>query len=370
MIEIEMNFDNLYEGQVFKNYKELCAALEIEPATSNSKKAHFKKLNTYCSNHKEGQKIIIDEIYEYRKPYEDGRVGKYPEMRNLILRLLLLSDQEENRVVFPASTLLYKLNAVNINYATGKRLQKELGEHLNICKDLVDDFYESTHANLENALITHLNYLQERRFLFWRNTIMVCKNNSHARINDLGELEIDEEGRIVADITQDFREVTQEEREIILATEKKYLEELGCEKVNDLYRRGLNKTFYKKVYKVVRKRCNISFYFNAYDITFIRSNIEKELERTDLSFVQERNNLNKKVKERVLKNAEDRKETAENGDIRRADVKLRRSEDFIENVNKLIDTVIDMSAKNIVAELKSLNEKNSNKQKKGQHSSI
>ena len=124
------------------------------------------------------------------------------------------------------------------------------------------------------------------------------------------------------------------------------------------------------MYKVVRKRCNISFYFNAYDITFIRSNIEKELERTDLSFVQERNNLNKKVKERVLKNAEDRKESAENGDIRRADVKLRRSEDFIENVNKLIDTVIDMSAKNIVAELKSLNEKNSNKQKKGQHSSI
>ena len=370
MIEIEMNFDNLYEGQVFKNYKELCAALEIEPATSNSKRAHFKKLNTYCSHHKEGQKIIIDEIYEYRKPYEDGRVGRYPEMRNLILRLLLLSDQEENRVVFPISTLLYKLNAVNINYATGKRLQKELGEHLNICEDLVDDFYKSTHTNLENALITHLNYLQDRRFLFWRNTIMVCKNNSHARINDLGELEIDEEGRIVADITQDFREVTQEEREIILATEKKYLEELGCEKVNDLYRRGLNKTFYKKVYKVVRKRCNISFYFNAYDITFIRSNIEKELERTDLSFVQERNNLNKKVKERVLKNAEDRKEKAENRDIRRVDVKLRRSEDFIENINKLIDTVIDMSAKNIVAELKSLNEKNSNKQKNEQHSSI
>ena len=133
---------------------------------------------------------------------------------------------------------------------------------------------------------------------------------------------------------------------------------------------GLNKTFYKKVYKVVRRRCNISFYFNAYDITFIRSNIEKELERTDLSFMQERNNLNKKVKERVLKNAEDRKEKAENGDIRRADVKLRRSEDFIENINKLIDTVIDMSAKNIVAELKSLNEKNSNKQKNVQHSSI
>ena len=47
-----MNIDNLHEGQVFKNYKELCATLEIKPAGGDSKVAQFKDLDTYCKNHK------------------------------------------------------------------------------------------------------------------------------------------------------------------------------------------------------------------------------------------------------------------------------------------------------------------------------
>lgn len=53
---------------VIKNYKELCCLLEIEPTTSNSKKAQMKELSRFCSSHKEGQKIIIDEIYEIPLP--------------------------------------------------------------------------------------------------------------------------------------------------------------------------------------------------------------------------------------------------------------------------------------------------------------
>ena len=59
-----MKFENLHEGQVFKNYKELCATLEIEPTDGSSKRAQFKDLDTYCLYHKEGHKIIIDEIFD------------------------------------------------------------------------------------------------------------------------------------------------------------------------------------------------------------------------------------------------------------------------------------------------------------------
>ena len=70
-----MKITNLKNGQIFKNYKELCGALEIEPkkSGSNSYKAQFKELDRYCKYHKEGRKIVIDEIFQKEQPKVDNR---------------------------------------------------------------------------------------------------------------------------------------------------------------------------------------------------------------------------------------------------------------------------------------------------------
>ncbi|MEG2056807.1 MAG: hypothetical protein RRZ84_02715 [Romboutsia sp.] len=59
-----MKTQNLTVGQVLKNYKELCSVLDIKAEAGNSKKAQLKELNRYVNYHKEGNKFIIDEIYE------------------------------------------------------------------------------------------------------------------------------------------------------------------------------------------------------------------------------------------------------------------------------------------------------------------
>ena len=352
-----MNIENLKEGMVVKNYKELCKLLGLEPKKANSKKAQIKDMNTMFSFHTEGQKIIIDEIYEEAIPREDGRVGGYSEMRTLILRLLLLSKQSENRAVFPTSTLLRGINAVNINYATGKRNQEELGEYLDIDVEYIGEFYERTNSSLKGALETNLNDLQNGRFIFWSHVIMVCKNNSKLKKNELGEFEIDEEGNIVAEINQDFREATQEEKEKILKTEKEVLNSMGYESISEVFRHRVNKTFYKEVYRRLRKSCNISFYYLAYDITFIRSSIEKELMRIEnVSDLKEKYILNKKVKDKILANANKRVENSKGSKSIKGI--LRQSDDYIINISKLIDTVIDMSAENIVEDLKSISSSN------------
>ena len=68
---------------VIKNYKELCCLLEIEPTTSNSKKAQMKELGRFCSSHKEGQKIVIDKIYKTPLPKEDNvrNTKNYPQFK-------------------------------------------------------------------------------------------------------------------------------------------------------------------------------------------------------------------------------------------------------------------------------------------------
>lgn len=60
--------EELKVGQVFKNYKSICEWLGVEPSTGKSKQLHLKDFERYCLYHKEGQKFIIDEVFE--EPHE------------------------------------------------------------------------------------------------------------------------------------------------------------------------------------------------------------------------------------------------------------------------------------------------------------
>ena len=57
----------MLEKKTYKNYKELCKAMNWEIKDGNSKKAQFKELDTLCNYHKEGYKIIIDEMFDIKK---------------------------------------------------------------------------------------------------------------------------------------------------------------------------------------------------------------------------------------------------------------------------------------------------------------
>lgn len=59
-----MNIDNLAEGLVIKNYKELIALLGEEVKSGNAKIRQIKDLEQYCQYHKEGNKFIIEKIYK------------------------------------------------------------------------------------------------------------------------------------------------------------------------------------------------------------------------------------------------------------------------------------------------------------------
>ena len=347
-----MKFENLHEGQVFKNYKELCAALDIKPAGGDSKVAQFKDLDTYCEYHKEGHKIIIDEIFDEMKPRKDKRFGsEYKEMKELILRLLLTS-KESNRAIFSKPALLEGLGAINGNYATGRMNQKELGEHLEIKTEYVNDFYNTTHSNLKSAIETNLNALKKDNLILWGHTIMVCKNTPQIRLNELGEYKLDDYGRIVYEVRKNCRLATLDEKEFILKTEKQILNRMGYKNVGSVISHGRAEEFYDTVNLILKNKCNINNYYKAYEIIFSREMIEKELEKYSLDIEDKKEWLNARVKDRIIFNAEDRKEEAMHIVSSDKKIQARRSEDFIENMHKIIETVIDLSAKNIESDIK------------------
>ena len=68
-----MKIENLKVGQVIKSYRELCKLLEIKISAGSSKKAQIKEFNRFVKYHKEGNKFVIDEIYDEAKDKIDGR---------------------------------------------------------------------------------------------------------------------------------------------------------------------------------------------------------------------------------------------------------------------------------------------------------
>ena len=347
-----MKFENLHEGQVFKNYKELCATLEIKPAGGDSKVAQFKDLDTYCKNHKEGHKIIIDEIYSVQKEKIDKREnGAYDEMKSLILSILLLDDYEDNRAILPIGTLLNAIGAVSRNYSATHQYQQSTSEYLNMDIAYVNDFYDSTHKNLQRTLERNLNKLQDGSFIFWGKTVMICKNNVSIKFNELGEYELDENGNVISTVHTDYRLATTEEKELILETERKYLDEMGYEDIEDVYNHCRSKEFYGKVERDLRRKYNINHYFKAYDIVFSRYNIERELTKIGFNHYEAKAKFNATVKENILTNAEKRVKKAKKCVDTKEKHVLRRNDDFLDNMKKLIEVAIDMSAKNIREEI-------------------
>lgn len=64
----------MLELKIYENWKDLCKSMGWNGnAGGNTKKKYLKELDSLCKYHKEGYKIIIDEIYQEPKEIIDNR---------------------------------------------------------------------------------------------------------------------------------------------------------------------------------------------------------------------------------------------------------------------------------------------------------
>lgn len=63
----------LKKGQVFKNWKEVCEWFDWKTTGGDTKKAYLKEFESLCEYHKEGNKFIIDKVFNKPKQIKDGR---------------------------------------------------------------------------------------------------------------------------------------------------------------------------------------------------------------------------------------------------------------------------------------------------------
>ena len=100
-IEDKFIIDNskLQIGQIFKSYKKMCNELNQEVLFGNSKEAQLKEWRRYIEWVKEGQKIIITDIYDAPLDRTDGRVTNGTQKYQQYIEDILLAymDSEINK---------------------------------------------------------------------------------------------------------------------------------------------------------------------------------------------------------------------------------------------------------------------------------
>lgn len=113
-----MNLDNITEGLIVKNYKQMCELLNQTVKGGDSKRSQLKEWSTYFNYEKDGNKFIIKEIYDTQLEKEDGRVNNkggnnsiYAEnIDRLILHMCSeLYDSKYNYIDLNANEIMKRL---------------------------------------------------------------------------------------------------------------------------------------------------------------------------------------------------------------------------------------------------------------------
>ena len=113
-------------GQVFKNYKELCVALQLKPTCGKSKQLQMREIERFVSLEKQKYKFIIKEIYSAPKPKEikeNKGNSKYKDLieYQFIEGLYELTRNNENKnivIICTFKELAYNLSMINDRFVS------------------------------------------------------------------------------------------------------------------------------------------------------------------------------------------------------------------------------------------------------------
>ena len=357
-----MNINNLAENQIIKNYKELCILVNWEVSSGNTKKSQFKELDRFCTYHKEGNKFIIDEVFDDPKDKIDNRNGnsQYSDyIENLIMHecsLTNLSDKYKY-IELSRNGLLLKLNMINNNFTIGRTYINQFSRYLEISIETIFDFYDSTQSKNKSMLEGTLNRLQSQSLISWSEIIKIKTKEGY------------------------YKTATPNDIENILECEQEALKQLDMKDKREVYRKYKWSEF-STIVKELLIDTDIDYYFKNYHIITTQLFRNKVLD--EAKQIEDKSDLNALIGESASRSAENRHDkTMEmklgatrvslkgkviywGFDQKKQDVsgnfyydsdKNRNRDEYVKDTNRIIEICIDDSSKlNLYNELKNIKE--------------
>ncbi|GAB6150228.1 hypothetical protein [Clostridium novyi] len=347
-----MDSKNLKEGQVVKNYKEMCLVLQEEIKTGKSKQLQLKDWERYFSYHKEGHKFIIDKIEDKPINKIDGRKGhsgkskgsrKQNSVYSKYIKILILHilaekyKQKHKKLYISKGQMLQELDMVNANFQYANYNRDKLSNYLKIDIKYINDFFNLNYQNLNNSISTALNSLQNI------DNLIVYK--------------------IVTTVIRTTKTTTATDTEdrLIKNTEHEVMESMGYKNMIGIHLHDLYKEFRKQVINKLNKK-GIIGYYKSYDIVFSDYILEAK-ERVDNYLLEEdevdinKQELNQTVCTKLNINAENRHSKAKKkndnvlGKTKNEKIKLQSDKDYLQSNKRIIDFVIDVAEDEAITDM-------------------
>lgn len=269
--------NNLKVGQVFKNYRHMCSCLNQDALKADSKEAQLKEWRRYIEWVKEGQKIIITDIYDTPLDRTDGRVTngtqKYQQYIEDILLAYMDSEINKNNVnnikgcsdyqfIFTLNGLALLCNMVNKRYVS-KNIDSVLLE-AGYTKFNIKDFFSRTELKFSLIINNALKNMEKRKIINY-NKVLIIEQNGEQRIASVHD-------------ENDY-----------LNMEKLTLTEMGYNSIVEVFIYNKTKEYYSLVDKKIKKHLNWDKCYKAYVINLNNRSID--LEKAYLKQTNQQNKL-------------------------------------------------------------------------------
>lgn len=179
-----MNLDNLTEGLIVKNYKEMCNLLDVEVKTGNSKRGQLKEFERYFKYTKQGHKFIIEEVFTEPKPKVDGRVNnggniantKYEDLMDRLIINLLISYEyiEESFSSLMNNYFDFFTKEYDKLFKVGYKRYAEIN---GLGKGVTMTYQQKVSNIVEGCLETSLNRLHRQNIINYDKRILIRGND-------------------------------------------------------------------------------------------------------------------------------------------------------------------------------------------------
>lgn len=324
-----MKTENLSKGLVVKNYGSMCELLETDKkAGGKSKSIQLEDWKRYFEYHKEGQKFVIDEIYDV--PLENTKIVGRPSVYGNMAQLLILDllGKSHGSITISANRLMKTIGMTNENYGKCQDESLGLASYSGMEVGHVYDFYNTTGSGFRKVIVTALDNLEKKMIINYSKVVKVKD-----RSEPLPRIASDEEVELLMTITKDI------------------LEELGFSDIGAIRRSNKWGEYLKKRKKALSEMTSFEYDYNAYKIIVNRKYIEKEkLKLSNLildgeDFLKEFSDLNNLLIENTIDNAKNRVNNIEKTSDKLA--KLRSRENYVDNIVTLCRLTINKDAKPI-----------------------
>lgn len=380
-----MKLDNIKEGMIIKNYKELCKILNIDAKDGSSKVNQILWLEDYIKYDKQGYKFVIKDVYRDIEivPIPDRRGGDMSDnthieyIEKLILDLLAYNEDKQKQKgkgkIFLSKTKMFEaLAMVNSGYGAGSARTRKLSVLMDMNELNIEEWFNSTSSMLERNLNKALNSLEKQYLIHWSKKIAVCKVEplqKKPRIKNIintdqyGEVREDFEADMRKNVNREYREATDEEIHIIIKTERLIMEALGCKNQQEIFIKGKWAEFQREVKHIILNEANIGFYWQSYSIIFNHENVYKESNSPDRMLLTDEDEikyqrlLNKAIEDNANGNTEKRSARAIES-LRQCDEKnqqrnkRRSNQSYITDGAKLGETLIRKDSPDITKLIK------------------